>query len=110
MDDLLVANIPHHINARENKQLFLSNKTKIFLPITYVKLDTSASSYMHSGEKDAKNYTGNIQEPTKGVEVSNPHNLVVGSAVRCLEQFGVIKWIGTLKGDKKIYAGLEMVR
>ena len=49
--------------------------------------------------------------PTKDGKISNPHNFVVGSAVQYLdtEQYGVIKWIGTLQGTKAPYAGVEMV-
>ena len=45
-------------------------------------------------------------------ESNNPHNLGVGSAVqyRNSDQYGVIKWIGTISGSKDLYAGVEMVR
>lgn len=40
---------------------------------------------------------------------SNPHNLAVGSFVKYLDHYGVIRWIGTLLGDTKVQAGVEMV-
>lgn len=39
----------------------------------------------------------------------NPYNLEVGSAVQCLNQYGVIKWIGCIVDNEDMYAGLEMV-
>ena len=39
----------------------------------------------------------------------NPYNFDVGSAVQYFEKYGVIKWIGILPGDKKLYAKVEMV-
>ena len=109
----MIADIPHRINIREDKQFFSSKKLKIFLPITFVQPDTSISTDRHSGDKDARSHTENVHISTKAGKVSNPHNLIVGSAVQYLdtEQYGVIKWIGILPGaDKVMYAGVEMVR
>ena len=41
----------------------------------------------------------------------NPHNLGVGSTIQYMDfnQYGVIKWIGSIPGSKEIFAGLEMV-
>ena len=50
---------------------------------------------------------------TTAGESNNPHDLVVGSAVQYIdhEQYGIIKWIGTLSGIPEVtYAGVEMVR
>ena len=107
-----MADIPYRINIREDKQLFSSKKSKIFLPITFVQPDTSISNDRHSGDKDTRSHTENVHVPTKAGEVNNPHNLVVGSAVRYLntEQYGVIKWMETLSSAKTPYAGVEMVR
>lgn len=88
--------------------MFSSKKSKIFLPITFVQPDTSISN-RHSGDKDARSHIENAHVPT--TKVNNPYNLVVGSAVQYLDkQYGVIKWIGILPGDKLTYAGVEMVR
>jgi len=42
----------------------------------------------------------------------NPYNLKVGSAVKdkVLGQYGTIRWIGVLQGNKDAHAGVEMVR
>ena len=42
-------------------------------------------------------------------EAENPFNFVVGSTVQHFQNYGVIKWIGTLPGDKKLYAKIELV-
>ena len=78
----------------------------IFLPITYVRPDTS----IKSRDTDSHSHSENII-PTKADEVNNPHNLVVGSAVQYhnTKQYGIIKWIGTLQGTNKTFAGVEMV-
>ena len=39
----------------------------------------------------------------------NPFNLEIGSAVQYYEKYGIIRWIGTRHGDKKVYARVEMV-
>ena len=39
----------------------------------------------------------------------NPYNLVAGSAVQYFEKYGVVRWIGMVPGDKKVYAKVEMV-
>ena len=45
-------------------------------------------------------------------ESHNPYNLEVGSAVQYMDfnQYGVIKWIGTISDSRDVYAGIEMVR
>ena len=42
----------------------------------------------------------------------NPYNLKVGSVVKdkVLDQCGIIRWIGALRGNKDVHAGVEMVR
>jgi len=44
--------------------------------------------------------------------VLNPYNLKVGSKIQYSDtpQYGVIKWIGQLRDEVGVYAGLEMVR
>ena len=39
----------------------------------------------------------------------NPYNLVVGSPVQYFGKYGIIKWMGIVPGDGKIYAKVEMV-
>ena len=90
---------------------FSSKKSKIFLPIDYVELDTTIDSDTHSG-----NYSHSKDVPmttTAGEGNNNQHDLVVGSAVQYIghEQYGIIKWIGTLSNIPEVtYAGVEMVR
>ena len=90
---------------------FSSKKSKIFLPTNYVQLDTTIGSDTHSDD-----YSHSKDVPmttTAGESNSNPHDLVVGSAVQYIghEQYGIIKWIGTLSDIPKVtYAGVEMVR
>ena len=89
---------------------FSSKKSKIFLPIDYVELDTSIGSDIHS---DNHGHSENVHITTTAGESNNPHDLVVGSAVQYIdhEQYGIIKWIGTLSGIPEVtYAGVEMVR
>ena len=89
--------------------MFSSEKSKIFLPITFVRRDTSISQNRHSGDKDHIETAHGHGVPTSKVD-GNSQNLVVGSAVQFLDkQYGVIKWIGTLPGGDKTYAGVEMV-
>lgn len=47
-----------------------------------------------------------------GLIDTNPYNLEVGSVIEYGEPavYGVIKWIGNLPNETKIYAGLELVR
>ena len=40
----------------------------------------------------------------------NPHNFDIESAVQYgNNQFGKIKWIGSISGTAQVYAGIEMV-
>ena len=92
------------MDIKEDELHFSSKKSKIFLPIDCVQLDTSISSDTHSE---------NVHIPTKASEAATSHDLAVGSAVQYLNtgQYGVIKWIGTLPGGPRAtYAGVEMVR
>ena len=102
-----MADIPHCVKIGKDEELFSS---KVFIPITYVKLDTSRSNNAHSDS----HHSENIQLPTKPGEVINPYNLVVGSAVQYhyhnFEHRGVIKWIGNLQGSEETFAGVEIVR
>ena len=43
---------------------------------------------------------------------ANPHNLKVGSVVKYGDppQHGVIRWIGNLRNETEVFAGVEMVR
>ena len=50
-----------------------------------------------------------VHRSTSTAENDNPFNFVVGSAVRHIDKYGVIKWTGNLPGDKKVYAKVEMV-
>ena len=77
------------INFNGDKEYFASKRSSVFLPICIVRRDTSRNNNKNS---------------------SDPYNLELGSAVHYLGQYGVIKWIGALSGDTKIYAGVEMVR
>ena len=90
---------------------FSSRKSKIFLPIDNVELDTTIDSDTHS---DDYGHSEDVpMTTTAGESNSNPHDLVVGSAVQYIghEQCGIIKWIGTLSGIPEVtYAGVEMVR
>ena len=83
--------------------------SKIFLPITYVRRDTSRSSVIHSGDNDDNTHSRDVHMLFKA---DNPYNLVVGSAVQLnnTKQYGVIRWIGTLPDYKTPYAGIELVR
>ena len=105
-----IVDLPYHINIEEDKEHFSSDKSKVFLPITHVKLDTTRRSDAQSGNSEKHSENGHI--PTKAGDGSNPYNLVVGSAVEYLNtgQYGVIKWIGTLERSKGTFAGVEMVR
>ena len=79
-----------------------SDKSKIFLPVDIIRLDTSRGSDTRSGDKDGYSDSENVE---------NPYNFIVGSAVQYLEfRYGVIKWIGDLPGVKSLYAGIEVVR
>lgn len=93
----------------EDEEYFSSKKKKLFLPISYVRLDTSKSSDAHTADENTSSHSENNHVPTK---LDNPYNLDVGSAVQYLntEQYGIIKWIGNLKDTKLPYAGVEMVR
>ena len=91
-------------------EYFSSDKSKVFLPITHVKLDTTRSSDAQSDNTES--HSENVHIPAKAGDGSNPYNFVVGSAVQYLYtgQYGVIKWIGTLERSKVTFAGVEMVR
>jgi len=93
-----------HTNTDKDEQCCLSKKSKVFLPMSCVRLDTSRNSSTLTGNDDILDHKEN-----KNI---NPHNLNIGSAVQCTdtEQYGVIKWIGTLSDSKEVYAGVEMVR
>ena len=109
-DNLSIADIPHCVKIKEDSEYFSSKKSKIFLPIGFVEQDTfisSKSSDAHSVSNNACSHPVNTHVPIKA-----SCNLAVGSAVQCInkEQYGVIRWIGTLPGDKATYAGVEMVR
>ena len=41
--------------------------------------------------------------------LDNPYNLVIGSAVQYFGQYGVVRWIGMVPGDRKVYAKVEML-
>ena len=89
---------------------FSSEKSKIFLPIDYVELDTSVGSDTHS---DGYGHSEDVPITTTAGESNKAHDLVVGSAVQLIghEQYGIIKCIGILSGIPEItYAGVEMVR
>ena len=108
-----IADIPYHVKIEGDEEQFSSDKSKIFLPITYVTPDTSRSNVTQSGDADNCSHSEYVHMPTKTGGVSNPFDLTVGSAVQYLlksEQYGVIKWIGTLSGSKETFAGVEMVR
>ena len=101
------------MDIREDESQFSSKESMIFLPISYVQLNTSISSDTHSDDSSSHSHLENIHMPTNASEAANSHDLVVGSPVQYLntEQYGVIKWIGTLPGGTKAtYAGVEMVR
>ena len=101
------------MDIKEDELHFSSKKSKIFLPIDCVQLDTSICSDTHSGDKYSHSHSENVHMPTKASKAANSHDLAVGSAVQYLNtgQYGVIKWIGTLPpGAGVTYAGVEMVR
>lgn len=104
-------NIPHQVKIKEDKEYFPSEKSKVFLPITFVIPDTSRNRDRNSSDKDAVGHSESVHMPTTTSKATNPHNLIVGSAVQYMdsEQYGVIEWIGTLPGTKDTYAGVEMV-
>jgi len=93
----------------QGKEYSLSKKSRIFLPITLVRRDTSRKD-IHSGDKVVPGHKKIVHLSTDENENNNPYNLGIGSTVQHFEQYGVIKWIGTLFGDKKIYAKVEMVK
>ena len=107
----MITNIPHQVKIKEDKEYFSSEKSKIFLPITYVMKDTSRKRDINSGDKDAVGHREDVHMSATASKANNPHNLIVGSAVQYMdfEQYGVIKWIGTIPGTKDTYAGVEMV-
>ena len=100
-------------DIRENKLQLSSKKSKLFLPIDCVQLDTSISSDTHSDDNDSRSHLENVHTLTEASEAASSHDLVVGSAVQYLNtgQYGILKWIGTLSGGTRAtYAGVEMVR
>ena len=74
-----------------------------FLPTHKLSQDTSRASSGNSGDVVAPS-NNKVFCPS-----DNPYNLVVGSPVQYFERYGVIKWIGILPGDRKIYTKVEMV-
>lgn len=69
---------------------------------------TSTSSTSSGDDYIPNNNKGDHQSTVLNGH-DNPYNLDVGSAVQYFEKYGVIRWIGMLSGDKKIYAKVEMV-
>lgn len=79
-------------------------------PVPKPLQDTFRSISKNCGDKNVPNHKKKIVHLSTDVsENDNPYNLGVGSAVQYFEQYGVIKWIGTFSGDKKVYAKVEMV-
>ena len=70
--------------------------------------DTFKSSDTNSNNSVPSHKTV-VRASTKQDEDDNPFNFVVGSAVKHFEKYGVIKWIGTFLGDRKLYAKIELV-
>ena len=98
------------INFNGDKEYFASKRSSVFLPICIVRRDTSRNNNKNSDDKNAPSHKIVTHVSTNKSKSSNPYNLELGSAVHYLGQYGVIKWIGALSGDTKIYAGVEMVR
>lgn len=77
-----------------------------------VRLDTSRNSSTLSSNNDMLDHQKNVDLLNKENKIINPHNLDIGSTVKCTDtdQCGVIKWIGTLSGSNTVNAKVEMVR
>ena len=74
-----------------------------FLPAHKPSQDTSRASSGNSG---------NMIVPSNNkvfCPSNNPYNLLVGSPVQYFGRYGVVKWIGILPGDRKVYAKVVMV-
>ena len=84
---------------------YRSTKTDT-LAKTSVRVKSVHKSSQDTLKKSDKTSKGSVSERA---ENDNPYNFVVGSAVKHFEQYGVVKWMGTLTGDRKLYAKIELV-
>ena len=82
--------------------------------VRVLSIHKSSQSVVKSCDTNSNNNAPSQKKCVRGsssaAENDNPFNFTVGSAVRHVDQYGVIKWIGKLPGDdKKVYAKVEMV-
>ena len=108
MDKPAIANFHFRSTKSDN-----FTKTSVRVKSVHKSLqDTSKSSDKTSNGSVSSRKTARktvVHGPTKETENDNPFNFAVGSAVKHFEKYGVVKWIGTLPGDKKLYAKIELV-